>query len=75
MKNTQKIIDQNNRELMQKVIPDKSLPIFGNPLTNCNDPIFNKSFEEIRKEAIIEILEHQTFLTEFESIKHNLNLE
>ena len=73
--NSKKIFDNLNRELMQKLIPDKTTPIFGNSFTNPNDEIFNKSFEEIRKETILEILEHQTFLTELESIKYNLNLE
>ena len=45
--NSKKIFDNLNRELMNKLIPDKSSPIFGNSLTNCNDPIFDKSFEEI----------------------------
>ena len=72
--NSKKIFENLNRELMNKLIPDKSTPIFGNSLTNCNYPIFDKSFEEIRQETIL-IIEHQEFLTEFESIKYNLNLE
>ena len=72
--NSKKIFDNLNRELMNKLIPDKSSPIFGNSLTNCNDPIFDKSFEEIRQETIL-IIEHHEFLTELESIKYNLNLE
>ncbi len=75
MKNTQKIIDQNNLELMKKLIPDKSKPIFGNSFTNPNDEIFDKSFEEIKHDVILEIIEHHEFLTELESIKYNLNLE
>ena len=72
--NSKKIFDNLNRELMNKLIPDKSSPIFGNSLTNCNDLIFDKSFEEIRQETIL-IIEHHEFLTELESIKYNLNLE
>ena len=72
--NSKKIFENLNRELMKNLIPDKSTPIFGNSLTNCNDPIFDKSFEEIRQETIL-IIEHQEFLTELESIKYNLNLE
>ena len=72
--NSKKIFENLNRELMNKLIPDKITPIFGNSLTNCNDPIFDKSFEEIRQETIL-IIEHQEFLTELESIKYNLNLE
>ena len=75
MENSKKIIDANNRELEKKLIPDKSPPIFGNSLTNCNNLIFDKSFEEIKNDVILEIIQHQTFLTEFESIKYNLNLE
>ena len=55
--NSKKIFENLNRELMKNLIPDKSTPIFGNSLTNCNDPIFDKSFEEIRKETILEIIE------------------
>ena len=73
--NSKKIFDNLNRELMNKLIPDKNTPIFGNSFTNCNDPIFDKSFEEIRKEVISEIIKNQEFDLEFESIKYNLNLE
>lgn len=73
--NSNKIFDNLNRELMINLIPDKSTPIFGNSFTNPNDEIFNKSFEEIKKDVILEIIEHQEFLTELEIIKYNLNLE
>jgi len=73
--NSKKIFDKNNRELIKNLIPDKSTPIFGNSFTNCNDPIFDKSFEEIKNDVILETIKHQEFLTEFESIKYNLNLE
>ena len=73
--NSKKIFDNLNRELMNKLIPDKSSPIFSNSFTNPNDEIFNKSFEEIKNDVILGIIEHQEFLTEFESIKYNLNLE
>ena len=73
--NSKKIFDNLNRELMKNLIPDKTTPIFGNSFTNCNDPIFDKSFEEIRKEVISEIIKNQEFDLEFESIKYNLNLE
>ena len=72
---SKKIFENLNRELMNKLIPDKSTPIFGNSFTNPNDEIFNKSFEEIKNDVILEIIEHQEFLTELESIKYNLNLE
>jgi len=72
--NSKKIFENLNRELMNKLIPDKSTPIFGNSFVNPNDEIFDKSFEEIRQETIL-IIEHQEFLTELESIKYNLNLE
>lgn len=75
MKSSKKIFDNYNQELMNKLIPDKSIPIFCNSLTNCNDPIFNKSFEEIKKDVILEIIQQQEFLTELEIIKYNLNLE
>ena len=69
--NSKKIFDNLNRELMKNLIPDKSTPIFGNSLTNCNDPIFDKSFEEIKNDVILEIIEHHEFLTEFEKITTN----
>ena len=65
---SKKIIDENNRELIKNLIPDKSTPIFGNSFTNPNDEIFDKSFEEIKNDVILEIIEHHEFLTEFESI-------
>ena len=68
---TKKIIEQNNLELIKNLIPDKSTPIYGNSLTNCNDPIFDKSFEGINYDVILEIIEHQEFLTEFEKISTN----
>lgn len=73
--NSKKIFKNLNRELMKNLIPDKSTPIFGNSFTNPNDKIFNKSFDEIKNDVILEIIEHQEFLTELESIKYNLNLE
>ena len=69
--NSKKIFDNLNRELMNKLIPDKSTPIFGNSFTNCNDPIFDKRFEEIKNDVILEIIEHHEFLTEFEKITTN----
>ena len=72
---SKKLFDNLNRELMKNLIPDKTTPIFGNSLTNCNDPIFDKSFEEIKNDVILETIKHHEFLTEFESIKYNLNLE
>jgi hypothetical protein len=73
--NSKKQFDNLNRELMKNLIPDKSTAIFGNSFVNTSDEIFNKSFEEIKNDVIIEILEHHEFLTELESIKYNLNLE
>lgn len=72
---SKKQFENLNRELIKNLIPDKSTPIFGNSFTNCNDPIFDKSFEQIKNAVILEIIEHQEFLTELESIKYNLNLE
>jgi len=72
---SKKIFDNLNRELMKNLIPDKSTPIFGNSFTNPNDEIFNKSFEQIKKDVILEIIKKQEFDLEFEEIKNNLNLE
>jgi len=72
---SKKIFDNLNRELMKNLIPDKSNPIFGNSFTNPNDEIFNKSFEQIKKDVILEIIKKQEFDLEFEEIKNNLNLE
>ena len=72
---TKKIFDNLNRELMKNLIPDKSTPIFGNSFTNCNDPIFDKSFEEIRIETLLDVIEYQEWDLELEKIKYNLNLE
>jgi len=71
---TKKIIDKNNEELLKKLIPEKSEPIKCNSVL-LPDEIFNLSFKEIAKNRLNEILEEQEFLTEFEQIKHNLNLK
>lgn len=49
MKTSKKIFDQYNQELKSKLIPGPDEPIETNFVTDCNDPIFEKSFEEIRK--------------------------
>jgi hypothetical protein len=69
MNPSKKIFDQYNQELKSKLIPGSNEPIETNFVTDCNDPIFDKSFEEIRK-----IIEHQEFDIELEQIKNNLNL-
>ena len=71
--NSKKISDKNNRELIKNLIPDKSTPIFGNSFTNCNDPIFDKSFEQIRIETLLDVIEYQEWDLEIEKIKNNLN--
>jgi len=72
---TKKIIDDYNEKLFSKLFPDKNEPIFCNSVLNPNDEIFNMSFKEIAKKHLDEILQEQEFLTEFEQIKHNLNLK
>jgi len=58
---------------MNDLIPSKDTPIFGNSFTNPNEPIFNKSMEQIKSEVLNEFLDAHEFLTELEQIKHNLN--
>jgi hypothetical protein len=72
MKISKKIIDQYNKELFNKLFPDKETPIFGNSVTDTNDKYFNMSFQEIANEHLKEILEHQEFDLEFEELKNNL---
>jgi len=67
--------DNYNRELLKKLIPDKETPIYGVSFTDPNDPIFNKSFEEIKNEVIQEILKYQEFDLELEKIKNNLKIK
>ena len=75
MGTTKKIIDDYNEKLFEKLFPKGDEPIFCNSITNPNDPIYQKSFAEIAKEKLNEILEEQEFLTDFEQIKHNLKID
>ena len=70
---TNKIISDYNKKLFEKLFPDNE-PIECNSFIDPNNPIFNKSFQEIANEHLKNILDEQEFLTEFEQIKHNLNL-
>ena len=69
---TEKIISEYNEKLFKKLFGDKKEPIAGNSLTNPNDAIFGKSFEQIANEHLQNIIEQQEFLTELEQIKNNL---
>jgi len=75
MEGSKKIFENLNRELINKLIPDKSTPIFGNSYNEPNDPIFNKSFKQIAHEKLNEILDEQEFNLELETIKNNLNIQ
>jgi len=72
---TKKLFDKNNEELLKKMIPEKSEPIFCNSVLNPNDEIYNLSFKEIAKNRLNEILDEQEFDLELEQIKHNLNIK
>lgn len=71
---SKKIISDHNKKLFDKLIPNKNEPIICNSILDGNQEITNFSFQEIAKQHLEEILEHQEFLTEFEQMKHNLNL-
>ena len=75
MDSSKKIIDDYNEKLFVKLFPDKNTPLFCNSVNDPNDPIFNKSFKQIAHEKLNEILDEQEFDLEFESLKHNLNLD
>jgi len=75
MGNSKKIIDANNRELEKKLIPNKNLPIFGNSFLDPNDEIFCESFEQIKYEKLLDIIEYQEWNLQFEQIKNNLKIE
>ncbi len=70
---TSKIISEYNKKLFAKLFPDNE-PIECNSIIDPNDPIFNKSFQEIANEHLKNILDEQQFDLEFEQIKHNLNI-
>jgi len=69
MKTSKQFFEEYNEELKSKLIPLSGEPIETNFVTDCNDPIFDKSFEEIKK-----IIEQQEFLLELEQIKNNLKI-
>jgi len=71
--NSKNIFENLNRGLMNDLIPSKDTPIFGNSFANPNEPIFNKSLEQIKSEVLNEFLDAHEFLNELEQIKHNLN--
>lgn len=44
---SKKIVAKNNKKLLSKLIPDKSLPVFCNSLINPNDEVFNKPLNHL----------------------------
>jgi hypothetical protein len=48
MKTSKQIFDAYNEELKQKLIPLRGEAIETNFVTDCNDPYFDMSFEEIK---------------------------
>jgi hypothetical protein len=49
MKKSKQLFEEYNQELKSKLIPGPGEPIETNFVTDFNDPIFDKSFEEIKK--------------------------
>lgn len=69
MQTSKQIFDKLNKGLMQRLIPLGNEPIETNFVTDCNDPIFDKSLEEVKK-----IIAQQEFDLELEQIKNNLKI-
>lgn len=42
---TNQIISENNSKLLNKLIPSKELPIYGNSFTNPKDEVFNEKIK------------------------------
>lgn len=43
---TNQLFQQNNRDLMLRLIPNKNLPIYGNSFTNPKDIAFDNTLKE-----------------------------
>jgi len=70
MKTSKQLFEEYNEELKSKLIPLPGESIETNFVTDCNDPFFDMTFEEIKK-----IIRQQEFNLELEQIKNNLNLK
>jgi len=66
MKTSKQLFEEYNEELKSKLITQPGEAIETNFVTDCNDPFFDMTFEEIK---------NQEFLLELEQIKNNLNLK
>ena len=58
MKTSEQIFDQYNKELKQKLIPEKTLPIYGSSFENPNDEDYipYKSFKELQELALDKVV-------------------
>jgi len=73
MQNSKNQIDEYNKKLFAKLFENLEpiKPIF---VTDCSDPMFEKSFAEIAQAHLEEIIENAEFDLELETLKHNLKI-